>query len=230
MPTFGKDPREFIRHNLLTLEDTLHDPPARLLRSDGTVWVKLSDITGKFDQVNRNRNRKGLAKLMPKSNETWWTKPTHIFEVVPASPFDDDGFAAYICPYAPNTTGRKMLGSDADVMFTADMDGCTFGIGIPNSLGEVRVGHANAMNQATGSHFNPNYGPQRAAQTNSLQASNLSQTVLDPSEYRDNAPQGSELRAVTIGLRIKGVWEFWYQHHHADGDDYRNKVATTKLQ
>src|SRR5258707_959587 len=104
MPTLGKDPRAFIRHNLLTLGSALYDPPATLLRSDGTVWVKLSEITTDFDLVKRNRIRKGLAQLVPKSNESWWNKPAHIFKVVPASPFDDDGFAAYVCPYAPNTT------------------------------------------------------------------------------------------------------------------------------
>lgn len=230
MPTLGNNPQEFIRHNLLTLSSALDDPSPNLVRSDGTVWVTLDDVTSQFKTVLRNRNRKGLARLVPRTNETWWTKLARIYEVVPAGVLDPDGFAAYICPYQDNATNFKMLGANASVMFTGDMNGCTFGVGIPNSIGNVRVGHANAKNQATGTNFNPNFVPQRAAQQASLTTGGAAQWLVDPDVYRDNPPQGMEFQAVTIGLRVGNAWMFYYQHQVADGVDLREKVATTKLQ
>src|SRR5262249_48085416 len=142
---------------------------------------------------------------------------------------DPDGFAAYICPYADNSVQFKTLGSDADYMFTGDMDGCSFGVGMPNSMGDVLVGHSNAQNQATGSNFSPNYGPQRTAQRQDLVGGGTGQSMLEPAAYRDNPPQGTEFKAVTIGLRISNAWEFWYQHQNVDGTDLRKLMAVTRL-
>jgi len=152
-----------------------------------------------------------------------------IYEVTPANIGDVGAFAAYICPYEDNAVHAKYLGSAADFMFTGDMDGCTFGIGIPNGGGGVRVAHANERNMVGGSQWAPNFAPQRVAQTLDLQRVGASQHTLQPRTYRDNAPRGSEFKAVTIGLRIGNKWEFYYQHQHMDGTDYRNKLATTKI-
>lgn len=230
MPTLGSDPKAFIRHNLLTLDSSLDNPAPALVRPDGTVLVTLQDVTGQYTTVKRNRNRKGLARLVPKTCETWWTKPASVYKVVPGQQGDPDSFAAYICPYQDNNTHTKMLGNDANVMFTGDMDGCTFGVGIPNANGDVLVGHSNAQNQAQGTQFNPDFAPQRAAQLGNLQNQNVAQMVVDPDVYRDNATQGREFKAVTVGLRVGNTWEFYYQHQEVDGMDWREKVATSKLQ
>lgn len=235
MTTFGDDPRAFIRHYLLTLDAQLDNPAPELLRTDGTVWVKLEDVTAAYTNgVIRNRNRKGLARLAPISQEisqqaAWWWTPTAIYQVTPAKYNDADAFAAYVCPYKDNSVQAKFLGADANYMFTGDMDGCTFGIGVPNSSGDVRVAHSNQQTLATGDQWNPNFAPQRTAQTQDVTNAGAGQHVLQPAVYRDNPPKGAELKAVTIGLRIKGAWEFYYQHQQVDGSDYRNKWATIKL-
>ncbi len=230
MPALGDDPEAFIRHNLLTLDSRLDDPPQAMLFRDGTVRVKLVDITDSYQTVIRNRNRRGLARLMPITKTNWWKRAARIYRVEPAGPFDDDAFAAYICPYADNAMNSKVLGADADVMFTGDMDGCSFGIGMPTPQGAVRVGHSNAQNQATGTQFNPDFAPQRAAQLNDLVGSNVAQAVVDPDIYRENAPLGSERKAVTIGLRIHGRWRFYYQHQQTDGPGGdREKLATIRI-
>lgn len=230
MPTLGNNPREFIRHNLLTLDPALDYPAPNLLRSDGTVWVKLEDRTNKYGTVIRHRNRQGLARLVPRTNESWWTKPASIFAVVPASALDPDGFPAYVCPYQDNAANFKMLRTDANVMFTGDMNGCTFGVGIPTPNGDVRVGHSNAQNQATGTTFQPNFAPQRLDQQTDLAVGGAAHMFVDPDVYRDGAPLGTEFVAVTVGLRIDEAWEFYYQHQVADGVELREKLATTKLQ
>lgn len=230
MPAFGRDPEAFIRHNLLTLHPDLDDPPQRMLFQDGTVRVRLEDITTSYQTVQRNRNRRGLARLMPHTNTAWWHTTARIYRVTPAFPSDDDAFPAYVCPYRDNDMKSKMLGDDADVMFTGDMDGCTFGVGMANAQGGVRVGHVNAQNLATGSTFQPDFTAQRAAQTNALTNAGLSRGMVEPSAYRDGAPLGTEFKAITIGLRVNRNWRFFYQHHWTDGPGGdRVKLATVRI-
>src|SRR5262245_25012528 len=128
MPTMGADPLKFIRLNVFALHATLDNPPLGWVRKDGTVLVKLVDATAEFGKVIRNRTRTGLAAKVPRACQRWWTKPAKMYVVMPVKEGYED-FPAYICPYADNATHCKMLGGDADVMFTGDMDGCTFGVG-----------------------------------------------------------------------------------------------------
>src|SRR5262245_24305641 len=146
---FGNDPVKFLRKNLLTLHSSLDDPPAQLIRDDKTILVKLEDYTRCWKTAIRHRRRKGLAALVSKSNQKWWTKPTAVLAVLPAQDGDAGAFPAYICPFRYNTLCVRTLGTDAVVMFTGDMDGCTFGVGMPNANGGVRVGHANAIQEVT---------------------------------------------------------------------------------
>lgn len=46
----------------------------------------------------------------------------------PADPAEE-GFHAYWCPYAQHETVSGLLGNGARFVFTARMDGCSFGIG-----------------------------------------------------------------------------------------------------
>jgi hypothetical protein len=109
------------------------------------------------------------------------------------------------------------------------MDGCSFGVGMPNSNGDVLVGHSNAQNKATGTNFNPNFGPQRTAQLQDLVTGGAGQAIVEPAAYRDNLPLGAEYKAVTVGLRINGTWGFWYQHRNVDGTALRDLIGVTKL-
>jgi hypothetical protein len=69
-------PRKFLRHNLLTLATALDNPPGSMMSPQGTVMVTLADITNQWPTVTRNRNRKGLAALMPITSRTVWETPT----------------------------------------------------------------------------------------------------------------------------------------------------------
>ena len=237
MPTMGTNPLEFLRHNLLMLHPSLDNPHRAWLRDDGTVLVRLIDATDGFGKVIRNRNRKGLASMVPRTCRRWWTKAAKIYSVMPAK--EGDVFPAYICPYADNETHTKMLGDDADVMFTGDMDGCTFGVGIPNPDGGVLVGHANAQKDANADLGDPT-AAQRQSQKDSLAKGGIVRLV-DPDDYRlpevsvpnPNRPGKwlcREFKAITIGLRINDSWEFYYQHQLVDGYDWREKVELVKLQ
>jgi hypothetical protein len=95
--------------------------------------------------------------------------------------------------------------------------------------GDVLVSHSNAQNKATGTNFSPNFGPQRTARQQDLVTGGAGQAIVDPNVYRDNPPPGTEYKAVTVGLRIKGSWEFWYQHQNVDGTAWHNLLGVTKL-
>jgi hypothetical protein len=244
---FGKDPLKFLRNNLLTLNGSLDDPPLPLIRGDGTILVKAVDYTQYWTTAFRHRRRKGLATLVPKSNKKWWTKPSAVMAILPANDDDDDAFPAYICPFRFDTLCVRTLGADADVMFTGDMDGCTFGIGIPNRDGGVRVGHANAIGQSTGDgKSDSDYDVQRQVQRGALGQYGAGSKLVDPSNYRTTVnrthtvktKRGPQVvtdvmgtKAITVGLRINNVWEFYYQHQVVDGGaQWREGLELVKLQ
>jgi hypothetical protein len=56
---------------------------------------------------------------------------------------DPDVVSAYWCPYANDHTYSITVAGAANFMFTATMDGCSFGVGIEAVDGAVRVAHAN---------------------------------------------------------------------------------------
>lgn len=66
-----------------------------------------------------------------------------VYQLVPAGENANPVIAAYFCPYSENNAWFTMLGNNARFMFTATVDGCTFGIGSDGGNGAVRVGHAN---------------------------------------------------------------------------------------
>ena len=54
-----------------------------------------------------------------------------------------DSIPAYICNYQPNDALSVEVSNAGAFCFTANMNGCSFGIGAPGSDGTVRVTHAN---------------------------------------------------------------------------------------
>lgn len=144
-----------------------------------------------------------------------------------------ESFTAYWCPYEDDKVRSVTLGSAANLMFTAKMTGCSFGVGIPGSDGSVRVAHSNsqesdalqqiadAMYQA----FDPKAkGPSKAMGYLECKKTSVKSqeqggmlisskgvdgtlsTEINPSLYRG-------LIATTFGIRDgKGKWTF---HFHA---------------
>jgi hypothetical protein len=238
MGLLGNDPRKFLRHNLLTLATALDDPPESTMSAQRTVMVTLNDITAQWPTVTRNRNRKGLASLMPATSRTVWEAPTNLYEIAPAPPGAKNAFPAYICRWAGDSVCTKTLGHDADVMFTGNMNGCTFGVGIPTADGSVRVGHANAASSAGGTADNPDFSTQRQMQRDALTTRGTGVNIVNPDVYRSNVAYSGvgskdfEIVAVTVGIRIANKWEFYYQHQRyggTRGNFKYEKMGTTKI-
>jgi hypothetical protein len=119
------------------------------------------------------------------------------------------------------------------------MDGCTFGVGIANADGGVRVGHSNAQTQADENLPDP-LAPQRQAQRDNLTTGGTAVRIVDPDRYRQTVVRGRDrkgrdiemgCKAITIGLRINNTWEFYYQHQvHDGGSQWREGIELVKLQ
>ena len=154
---------------------------------------------------------------------------------------ESDKFQAYWCPYGGDSVHSVTLASEADLMLTAKMDGCSFGVGQPGNDGTVRVAHANvqeseklnqiaeAMFQAfdpkgqtpemIGLGYQKNMVKQQEQwdQLNSSDGVNgqLS-TEITPALYRG-------LTVTTFGVRSStGKWSF---HFHAFNDGVEPKLA-----
>jgi hypothetical protein len=114
-----------------------------------------------------------------------------------------DTFASYWCPYAKNNAPHVHLKSGASWMFTAKMDGCSFGIGIPSGTGSVYVAHANQ-------------GGKGDEQLTMLQghtkfAGGLSGNSYGPANYRYIVSGTASTMATTFGIRVGTTWKFYSQ-------------------
>jgi hypothetical protein len=128
------------------------------------------------------------------------SRPMNIVTILNASSATPPKFRAYWCPYQGGTFKHAFLGTDADYMFTAKMDGCTFGAGSALPDGSCFVVHANdagkeqeQYDMLTGAD-SPLHGDHGTH-------------FLGPSGYRSK--EGSRYtQATTFGIRDHGGWQF----------------------
>jgi hypothetical protein len=86
-------------------------------------------------------------------------------------------------------------------MFTPSMNGCTFGIGIPNAAGDVLVCHSNSAKSGGGTPPDVQALVQRHLVEPVLSEGGL---ILEPKDYRTIGKE----QATTFGIRRAGGWEF----------------------
>jgi hypothetical protein len=147
----------------------------------------------------------------------------------------DSGLKAYWVAYEDDKAKRAMLGTEAKYMFTANMDGCSFGHGSKTGTGEVLVSHANAggygaareeLARKIGYSNDEALGLARSAQANEqarmldkhMQPDSLQ--ILHPSAYgvgQTNIQVNGQNfdiyknAATVVGLRENGSWRFLCQ-------------------
>jgi hypothetical protein len=118
-------------------------------------------------------------------------------------------FGAYWCPYRPNEVGAVTVWNEALTMFTADMTGCTLGVGSQAADGAVRVAHVNMQKYDKEEDKSSMRDAQRFYAS---RASGPNARILDPEEYRRGNPfDGDEVHSTTFGVRRGGVWRFYSQ-------------------
>lgn len=120
----------------------------------------------------------------------------------------DSALFSYICDYEKNNTHYVMLGDRAKFCFTITMNGCTFGIGTPNSYGDVIVSHSNRASDSNQSETQRDItlGGHRNQQV----------TMLEPSLYRP-APK---MTCTTFGIRTDRGWKFYFQSYRPNGGTF----------
>ena len=131
-------------------------------------------------------------------------------------------FDAYWCPYEQNQTLHCMLGTEARYMFTATMDGCSFGVGSQNN-GVCRVAHSNEG--TFGGSREGVYGTngarvfQHMEQANRLQYEIPNLTgIIAPNAYQQDYDGEYALTATTFGIRNNtNTWEFYTQKYWKSG-------------
>ncbi len=137
-----------------------------------------------------------------------------VYKLRKKSAADARGLRVYFCGYEQNSTKSLMLGNDANWMFTATMDGCTFGAGSQAGAdGAVRVAHANnAKVAAPGVLVGSGGGVGGRAAQGRIQAMLATSHVgpggllIEPDTYQ-GADQG--MKATTFGHHAAGgVWSF----------------------
>jgi hypothetical protein len=138
-----------------------------------------------------------------------------------------DSFKAYWCPYAIDTTRSVTIGPAATLMFTADMTGCSLGVGSRTITGHQLVSHANCAQ--IGSLIANFYGnddgamqlfvlreSQRAFQNLSLRQSHggdPGMMAIEPASYVQDAREPTqELSSTTFGVKDEhDQWAFYVQ-------------------
>jgi hypothetical protein len=128
------------------------------------------------------------------------SRPKKIVTILNAASANPPKFKAYWCPYQGGAFKHAFLGADANYMFTAKMDGCTFGVGSALADGSCMVVHAND-------------GGKEQEQFDMLNApdsplhGDAGTRFLGPSGYRSK--EGTRYtQATTFGIRSPGGWEF----------------------
>ncbi|GGF65763.1 hypothetical protein GCM10007301_26850 [Azorhizobium oxalatiphilum] len=218
----------FLEKNILLVDPKLQNPKKEKLNKDRTVYVELAWTNLSYTSLVRIKNVKSKSFCCFTSAPSQKSVPAKLVIVRPSTQKSEGAFKAYICPYSNDFVHAIVLERAADVMFTANMDGCTFGIGQPSPQGVVRVAHANAQGIESKSDT-PD--PQRREQVRMLKQEGTDQHIVDPYAYVDRAPFGHGHTAVTVGLRDpkSNRWSFYYQHHLHDHPAMRTLLKLVQV-
>ena len=128
--------------------------------------------------------------------------PVYRVTQVPAA--SGESFNAYICSYGQHMTFGVTLGKAANLMVTAQMDGCSLGVGSAASDGSRLVYHSNAGGDAA---------KQAAALAAALPGG---QKKWEKTDYQTDKLIGywgfnQYLKSTAIGVLKKDTWTFWAQ-------------------
>lgn len=164
-----------------------------------------------------------LANNFTVKNSFW--QSAKVFNLVVR---ETQSIRAYVCPYADNQLKAIMLGNNAEWMFTATMNGCTFGIGSqgPRTGGSVRVIHVNDQAAATGAATKIQSLSQRMSARNYFfqKDYDLSKiTLIEPSDYQGRSNQNE---STTFGMHKHGKpWKFYTHRYKLVGNDAASNIV-----
>ena len=141
-----------------------------------------------------------------------------VWQVVDGRNKGTTAFWAFWCPYDQDRFGYTTLTGSCDFMFTATMDGCSFGIGSAGTDGSVVVGHVNSTHLELPNDTSAMEADQRQKLRMVLQSglgSKKKPKIFEPKHYRYRH-KVREVSATTFGVRDRGRWKF-YAHRWVKG-------------
>lgn len=131
-------------------------------------------------------------------------------------------FYAYYCPYVQNGIQSIRVGQLLDYFFTAPLNGCSLGFGIPDETGTRVIAHANSID-AVPALVEEQHGIATAraqqAQHQAMRISGLMpvhEKIIHPSDYGQLPDDINPLVTTLIGIRNTrtGTWEFIRQTYN----------------
>ncbi len=116
----------------------------------------------------------------------------------------DEKMPVYWLGYVAGSATDLMLGDAGRMMFTANMDGCTLGIGSQAGAGGCRVSHANDVKSGDAE-------AQRVGQVDKLRGVFGDQgfRMLEPSSYKLTSTGAARFNATNFGINQGGRWSFF---------------------
>lgn len=212
---FLSDPVGFMQDNLVVPH---HEGIGKAQADAGVHTLALVKHASKAKQLGKEIDRWVLMKNYRRMN------PSKIGAV----------FQAYWCPYDQNHTFSCQLGLDAPYMFTATMDGCSFGVGNQAGDGSCHVAHSNEA--GFGASREAQFGMsgarqfQRGEQANRL-THRLGQgiDIIDPTHYMADLDQELVLKSTTFGIRAGNQWQFFTQKYWINGTTIYLREVTRQV-
>lgn len=125
------------------------------------------------------------------------------YQAHPTNDMSGNGmFLTYWCPYKEGELKTTTVGNGANLMFTAPMNGCSFGIGSAGPDGNRLVGHSNAKGQPDS----------WTLQNKVLRVTKMNDGMVNPNTYMNIAGDDPVL-VTTFGVRDASTneWSFYYQ-------------------
>ena len=203
--SFTAHPRTFMRTNIIVVGGITAE------QVTGQIFTTPQEI---YMLGQSPKLRLGLVEL---NGEQIDNKPGgKVYGLYVCSSPSQKGFEAFFCPYKQDKAFFVQLSSSARFMFTATMDGCTFGVGSQSGGGSANVGHVNFGKVAL--DWGPEQGPGRqiGAQLNvvddRLGANSLK---IQPPDYR--GPQGDTCSTTVGRLGSDGMWHFYTLRYRKSG-------------
>ncbi len=178
---FLANPVEFMQNNIVSTPEG-----GEVNKTDGKKFFSLDRLQGTGTSVDRPGAAIPTYMARPGSG------PEGVMEI-------------YWCPYQDDTIQSTTVGNAANIMFTAPMNGCSFGVGSVTDDGSRRVAHINMKSQINA------WNKQDAI----LKGSKLGDKVISPHLYMggDKDP----VHVITFGVRDPNAknmadrWNFYYQ-------------------
>ena len=135
-------------------------------------------------------------------------KQIQIYTLREARKGDAEAFMAYWCPYTNQQTRYTTLSGNADFMFTATMDGCSFGIGSRTPDGTCLVSHSNQNQFETPDSKDEMISKQKGALRGLLGSK---AKLFQPKDYRSvgTFKKTHGVSAATFGVCENKKWKFY---------------------